>query len=146
MPTSQETYSAMLKEHLSPALRDLGFQGSGGNYRLASDTAWMLLGFQKSVESDASQVHFTVNASVIPKRVWDEMRKPGWPERPNASRFYGTWATQQRVGPLRGDGQGDKWWHVRADQPTDAVVADVLADIRGYVVPWMTHQAEAQGC
>ncbi len=42
-----------VKDLISPALRTMGFKGSGGRYQLPSEDQWALLGFQKSTFSDA---------------------------------------------------------------------------------------------
>ncbi len=51
--TAQETYASMLREQIAPRLRALGFQGSGGVYRLPDEREWRQLGFQKDRYSTA---------------------------------------------------------------------------------------------
>jgi hypothetical protein len=65
MVTAQETYREMMKTQVAPALRGLGFKGSGQNYELPSPGHWAMLGFQKSAWSDASALRFTVNVLVV---------------------------------------------------------------------------------
>jgi hypothetical protein len=89
MPTAQETYGELLKKRVAPALCELGFKGSGQNYRLPSDDYWALLGLQKSTSSDAGRVRFTANVLVVSRADWDTVReeRPRLPERPTATTF-----------------------------------------------------------
>ena len=64
VPTAQEAFVKMMKEEIAPALRRLGFKGSGQRYELPSPTHWALLGFQKSAYSDSPEVRFTVNVTI----------------------------------------------------------------------------------
>lgn len=70
MTTAQETYQAMVREHIAPRLRELGFRGSGSLYSLPDGDAWRLLGFQRSVSSDRQRVRFTVNFTLADKAAW----------------------------------------------------------------------------
>ena len=131
--TAQETFKTMMKEQVAPALRALGFNGSGQRYELSSETHWALLGFQKSTGSDASQVKFTINVSAVPRDEWEEARrKQAWlAERPgaNVSEFVGWHA---RIGELTG--ASDTWWTVSADRPTEPVVSEVIAAVRDHAL------------
>jgi hypothetical protein len=57
----------MIREHVAPALREMGFKGSGQNYSLPSETHWVSLWFQKSAYSDALRIRFTVHLLVVGK-------------------------------------------------------------------------------
>ena len=81
---AQSIYQDIVKDSLSPALRQLGFKGSGGRYSLPCAHCWAQLGFQKSVYSDAEEVQFTANLQVVNTSDWAEARteRPYLPERP----------------------------------------------------------------
>lgn len=127
-----------MKERFAPFLREAGLRGSGGRFTLASETYWLLLGFQKSTSSDRHEVRFTVNVSAIRRDVWDAQRAatPYLGRTPQPATLYGPWAEQQRIGMLTPSGL-DKWWRLRPDRNVDAFVADVLADLRQYAIPWL---------
>ena len=61
----QRAYAEMLKTHIAPGLRSLGFKGSGGKFTLTNGTNGAGIGFQKSVNSTRDLVLFTLNLSVI---------------------------------------------------------------------------------
>jgi hypothetical protein len=65
---AQDLYDQLVKQSLSPALRSLGFTGSGGRYSLRNEDCWVLVGFQKSAYSDGDEVRFTVNLLVATSR------------------------------------------------------------------------------
>jgi hypothetical protein len=37
---AQDDYREMIRDHIAPALREMGFKGSGQNYALPSETHW----------------------------------------------------------------------------------------------------------
>jgi hypothetical protein len=138
MPTAQETYGELLKKRVAPALRELGFKGSGQNYRLPSDDYWALLGFQKSTSSDASRVRFTANVLVVSRADWDAVReeRPRLPERPTATTFWGTFVWQKRIGELLPGGE-DLWWEVAAGVGASELADAVIWAVQDYVLPAM---------
>jgi hypothetical protein len=130
MVTAQETYREMMKMQVAPALRELGFKGSGQNYELPAPGHWAMLGFQKSVWSDASGLRFTVNVLVVSRAAWEKARseRSYVPARPTANRLWGDFAWQKRIGALLPGGQ-DHWWEVKADSTTDDLAAEVVSAI-----------------
>src|SRR5439155_1336209 len=56
--TAQEAFTMMVKDEIAPALRELGFKGSGQRFTLPSETHWALLGLQKFTWSDRDRVDF----------------------------------------------------------------------------------------
>jgi hypothetical protein len=144
--TAQETYAAMLRDEVAPALRQLGLKGSGQRYEFSSEDYWAILGFQKSKWSDAAEVAFTVNLTVASRLAWAEARAthPYLPERPGPTRtLYGAdvdrriWQT--RIGLLLG-GQTDRWWRVTPAQNTRALAVELVNLIRVRALPAMREQ------
>ena len=131
----------MMQQEIAPALRELGFKGSGQSFTLPSVTHWALLGFQKSAWGDAREVQFTVNLTVVGKRAWEDARaeRPYLGARPAPNTGYGfpTWG--ERIGLLLPEGT-DLWWSVAADSSTVSVVEGVLAAIRDYALPEMRRE------
>jgi len=142
---SQDIYSRLIKETVSPAMRELGLVGSGGRYSLKSESHWALIGFQKSAYSDRDEVRFTVNLLAVGREPWDQLvRDKLWVgEKPTALVSYGSPVRQLRIGKLVDDGE-DKWWRVYVGQDMTLIAADVLANLRDAGVPWLRAQI-AQG-
>lgn len=146
-PASAQTlFTAFVRDLLSPALRELGFAGSNGDYSLRSDRCWALLSLQKSVSSTAAEVRFTVNLTVIDKAAWAEARAawPHLPERPSSANLsYGIGAPAERLGPLAPEAT-DKWWNLARDARSKSIADEVVAMIGRYGLPWLHDQMARQ--
>jgi Domain of unknown function (DUF4304) len=140
---AQEKFAAMLRDEVAPALRELGFKGSGQSYKIPSETCWALLGFQKNKWSSAHHVMFTANVTVVSRKDWDEKRaeRPYIGERPSPNTYYGTFAWQDRIGMLMPRGE-DHWWDVLAETDTREVAASVIEAVRGFVLPAMRDEMQ----
>jgi hypothetical protein len=146
--TAQETFAAMLRDEVAPALRKLGLKGSGQRYELPSDDYWAIVGFQKSKWSDAAEVAFTLNLTVASRRGCAEARAthPHLPERPSPTRtLYGAgvdkWIWQSRIGLLLPD-RNDRWWDVTAGQDTRALATELIDIIRDRALPAMRERMQ----
>jgi hypothetical protein len=139
--TAQTRFARTVRELLAPALREIGFRGSGQEYELPSDSHWAVLGIQRSRHSDRTKVIFTVNISVVKKSTWNEIREATreWKvplgRMPSANANYSTLQWQDRLGALMPGTRGDKWWELGQDDDPAGVVNDVLAAIRDYGLP-----------
>lgn len=66
-----DVLKAMLKDHVAPRLREIGFKGSGNNFRhVAPDGSTALLNFQGSKYNDHTQAAFFLNCAVWPVELW----------------------------------------------------------------------------
>lgn len=149
--TAQEAYRALLKEHIAPPLRSLGWRGSGAAWYLPSDTHHAVVGWQKNRSSDAEELRFTANLKVVAKSVWFAQDHPpgrlGIGNRPQANASYGlaygiTW--ERRVGRLMGVRGGDHWWLLRADHDLAALAHDVLTVVVEVVAPALHEEVRVQ--
>jgi hypothetical protein len=136
MPTAQDAYKGMIRDYLSPCLRQLGFKGSGGSYELPSDSHWILLGVQASQFSSAESVNFTINCKVVRRNRYDAARRQhlylGPKPKPNTS--AGSYGWSSRIGKLLPGGE-DHWWVLRPTDSIDDLVEDVTIAVRDYVLP-----------
>lgn len=146
MASAQEKFAELLRNHLGPALRSIGFKGSGQEFVRPDDNLWIMIGIQRSAFSDLSELRFTVQLTVIHKRKWADLRaahpgQPGFRDRPYPTRFYGQGLWQWRLGRLFPTPE-DKWWIVTPDSDASVVAEDVVAAIRTYGVPAIAREAE----
>jgi hypothetical protein len=134
--TAQESFATLMRQHVAPAMRDLGLKGSGGVFTLPDAEHWASIGFQRSTYSDRHEIRFTVNLTAGSKAVWQEARaaRTYLPERPAPNTFYGSFIWQSRIGQLLPGGQ-DKWWSVGPQTALEALALDVAAAIRDYGIP-----------
>jgi len=139
--SAQEIYATMIKDVVSPALREQGLVGSGGRYSIRSETHWALLAFQKSWYSDSAEVRFTVNLMVVRRDDWDELVRehPYYGKKPSAITTYRNPARQVRIGELVDDLE-DKWWRIFSGQDMDAVQPDLLGNLIDVGLPWLRGQ------
>lgn len=135
---AQELYAALIKDHISPALRSLGLVGSGGRYSLPSETHWSRIGFQKSAYSDRQEIRFTVNLLVVSRNAWDEFRlqNPHIGKEPSATIWYGSPVATTRLGTLMPD-QEDQWWQVGPAFDSALTAQDVILNLERYGLPWL---------
>jgi hypothetical protein len=140
---AQETFTRMMQREIAPALRELGFKGSGQSFTLPSHTHWALLGFQRSRWGDSKEVRFTVNVTVVEKRAWEELRatRPHLGARPSPNVREPAPAWTERIGLLLPAGT-DLWWPVPANASTARVADEVVAAIRDYALPEIARQIE----
>ena len=144
--TAQEAFTKMLRQEVAPALRRLGFKGSGQRYELPSETHWVVIGFQKFTWSDQRRVEFTVNVTVVDRDEWDRARaeRPYLTAKPSAS-VYEDVGWEQRIAALVPDRtDGDLTWIVTAGAPTEPVAGDVVALIADHVLPAVRHRIERE--
>jgi len=140
---AQRAFAGMIKDAVAPALRDLGFRGSGQSYAIPSDEHWALLGFQKRTSSTRERVLFTVNLTVVSKDNWAAIREtsPWQPARPSpnfsVSGLPGAWS--ERIGSLLPN-PTDFWWEIESERQVRSATADIIEKIRTYALPAMQRQ------
>ncbi len=148
MGKAQNAYAALLRDHLAPALRSLGFRGSRGAYTLPHPDYWVRIGVQSSAWNSSEEVKFTLNLTAMPKAGWERLRRafPSFPEQPEANGFYNSPALgdsrdlwQSRIGGLLPP-KTDRWWTLRPDSDLSAVAADVMSAVLEGALPAITRE------
>lgn len=144
--TGQELYKDVIKDHISPALRKLGFKGSNGKYAFPSEENWLQVGFQKSFGNTVEEVRFTVNLHVTNRKLWHEGSLVySWlPEQPSPNTTSMVESNRTRLGHIpfaqersRAYPLQDTWWTVKSFQSYDEAVDDVLERIEFAGLPWL---------
>lgn len=135
-PTTRDAFALLMREHLGPALRAEGFNGSGGVYRLPDPRHWAQVGVQRSVHGDRRETRFTINLSVVSKPAWDAARadRPYLPDRPAPNTRYGLPVWHSRIGLLL-PAAIDAWWTLRPESDLPTLAAEVLAALRDHGLP-----------
>jgi hypothetical protein len=135
MGEAQDRLGLLIKTVWGPALRELGFTGSGKVWTLPDHEDWAMLGFQTSQSSTGEEAKFTINLMVVGKVAWNEARtthrhysaKPS----PNVIALH---RYLQRAGFLS-HGR-DHWWTLAGDGSDERQVGDeVLTLLREVIVP-----------
>jgi hypothetical protein len=142
--TAQDAYKTMLRDHLSPRLRALGFKGSAGAYDWSSQSHWIILGVQASQFSDRDEMRFTLNCQVVRRDVWEEARLEnsyvGPKPKPNTMAGNFVWWT--RIGRLLPGGE-DKWWSLGPSDDAEALATEVACAVQTFALPAMQREVEA---
>jgi hypothetical protein len=126
----------MLKERVAPALRELGFKGSGQRYHLPVPGHYALLGFQKMRFGTRHDVMFTINLLACSHAAWTALvaRTPHYGPKPILGAHYEEPIWSERIGFLLPEPH-DHWWHVLDDTDTAALADDVIGVVRTYGMP-----------
>lgn len=147
--STQEAFATLLRDHVGPGLRQLGFKGTRGAYAADRNGAYVNLGFQRSAFGDRDLQRFTINVTVAPIDAWHAARTthPFLPQRPAASAIYrpqlfGLQIWQKRIGHLMPDGT-DHWWRFSTSSDLWALSAEVIDTIWDYALPFIEAQLTA---
>ena len=127
----------MHRVEIAPQLRELGFTGSGGTYVLPDDEFWQVASFQKDKYSSAGRVRFTVNLArtANDEGALESARSPRPRRHPGgAIEAVGYWARLGNVLPPLGH---DRWWEIGPGRSTTSVVAEVVAALAEFGIPWL---------
>jgi hypothetical protein len=138
-----DLFKSVIANRWAPALRELGFKGSGRIFVLPDERDWVMLGFQSSTASNAECVKFTINLLVVGKQAWDEARERSshLPAKPSPNTI-GPHRYVQRIGHLLHG--NDHWWWLYASQDPEPLVAEVWAVIRDVAVPKLRQEMSDQ--
>jgi Domain of unknown function (DUF4304) len=134
--SAHQAFRQLLRDHVAPALRELGFVGSGTAYRLQIPGAIALLGFQRSRYDDRDVVAFTANLTAGPEAAWEEARQryAFLPERPAANTRYPGGLWHGRLGMQMPAAQ-DLWWELAPDSDLAALGGEIIAAVREHGIP-----------
>jgi len=144
--SGQEAFRALIRDHVAPALRGLGFVGSGQAFRLPIPDAIALLGFQRSRHDQPDDVSFTVNLTAGPTATWEAARQlyPFLPEQPAANTRYPGGLWHARLG-LQMPQARDVWWEVASTTRLATVGEEVVTAIRDHGIPALLDHARGPG-
>jgi Domain of unknown function (DUF4304) len=142
--TAPEAYKLLLRDHLSPRLRTLGFRGAGSEWELPSPSHWILLGFRRDRFTDAELVKLTVSLQVVRRDTWRRahLAHSYVKARPRPNVITGAFAWHTGLGSLMPTSR-DPWWSLRPSDDLEALAEDVVAAVRDYALPAMQRQVEA---
>jgi hypothetical protein len=127
-PTAQDSYRAMFKDQIGPALRRLGLRGSGMRYHLPVLEHFCTVSFIASKSSTWAVAHVVGQVSVIPHRVWQTKVAEG---RAGGSKPSNDYYDPDRSRRFRSQ------WTVFAGLPTNQVASEVIEAVGDRAIPWM---------
>ena len=126
MMTAQELFKHVMRDHITPALRDLGFRGSWSRSLWYQDGDYVgTLWTQKSVHSTKDHVNFTIHLSAG--------------HGPTSDVYW----TRNLLHLIPGN--RDPWWTVHATDSAEPAAARFLAAFRRYGWPAMLAATDSPG-
>ena len=136
----QHAYAELLKVHVGPALRTLGFKGSRGKYSFVSGEYRADIDFQKSVHSTRDVVLFTINLGVTHQEAsdhyWEAVVKGFGPSAQIKVRTDGIW-WGTRIYELDYPRIPD-WYRLNSTTDVETLGGQVVEDVRTVALPVMT--------
>jgi hypothetical protein len=135
--SATDDYKSLLRDRVGPALRSLGFKGSGSRWTLAAangDRA--IVNAQSSSGSSKAEVLFVINLAVVPLPWWD-WKCTGFPKhlKSTPKEHDGLW--RDRLHAQRGVFQrgSEAWWSVRDPASATICADDVVEQLASESVP-----------
>lgn len=133
---ARDLFREMLRDQVGLALRDMGFKGSGSNWRLRNEAGdWAVINFQKSAYGSSQSVTFYINLYFVlePEREF----RAWWQDRA-VSRVPGSFehVWQDRLDRPEGEGRARAgWWTFGDGSDREALAHEVVAAVESVAMP-----------
>lgn len=122
-------FPALLKQ-VGDELSFAGFKGSGGVFRRLENGNCGIIEFQKSDESTSDETKFTVNLGVVCGKLFDRCFTSLEKVRVMDAHL------NVRIGWFL-PGSPDKWWKLRAGEPSERIALDVYGILKDDGIPYL---------
>jgi hypothetical protein len=111
VPSAQDTFKALVAEHVAPRFKTRGFRRQRNNWGKRRADGWVLFSIQVSAFSNKDQLSFTANIAMQSDRfpLWNDV-----PVDPHRMPSFSHCNYQQRIGYLT-PRLRDAWWEIDAD-------------------------------
>lgn len=122
----------LVKTHLKPALKELGFKSKSSTFFRQNGELVEIISPQKSSWNDANESKFTINLGVYWPKVHEIL---GGLIASLPPKEYDC-TIRKRLGSLFDNGK-DFWWSVSPNSDIGQIGADVVEKVRHYELPWL---------
>jgi hypothetical protein len=129
--TAQESFDALIRAHVAPALKMRGFRRTRSTFHRAVGANWEVVNVQRSQFSDAQHIKLTVNLAVGLDRLRGGGRDWADGKRPPDYKCH----LRVRLGQLLTD--EDVWWDLRPDTDLDVLGETLREAIERYGLLWL---------
>ncbi|WP_442589900.1 DUF4304 domain-containing protein [Pedobacter sp. AW31-3R] len=125
---------------LTPLLKQMGFNKKSNTFYIGSDRNYGIVNFQKSRDSTATMIKFTVNFGIYSNVLgrleydYDDVAKP------KVEQCH--WQT--RIGSFM-VGNPDHWWIVDTSQSLSAIASNVIEIIQSGIIPEINKRLSDEG-
>jgi hypothetical protein len=131
-----ELIDELLKLHLKPTLKELGFKCKSSTFFRQNGELVEVISLQKSASNTAIEGKFTINLGVY----WPQVQTILGSTLENLPPKEYDCTLRERLGSLFSQG-GDFWWGIRQDSDIRSVCLDVAEKIRVFGLPWLKRAA-----
>jgi hypothetical protein len=132
---AQDAFKAMVRKQVAPALRDLGFKGSGNKYEMTRDEYRIQIQLQRSKWSTRDSVQFDANLSVIHPATMALFDEQNQLARQQGKAMESSGSFHSRLNALAHGNTHGFPWIIRANEPTEPVAHDFIETIRRDFLP-----------
>jgi hypothetical protein len=133
--TAQAAFKIMLRDQIAPALRQMGFKGSGNNYEMFRGEHRIVIQLQRSKFSTRDSVQFDANVSVVHPPTIELFSKENERARQQGKDLEVGGGYNNRLNNLAGRNTYGFPWIVKPDEPSEPVAYDFIDCIRQYFLP-----------
>jgi uncharacterized protein DUF4304 len=140
--SAQDWFRLMIDMGLAPGLRTLGFAGTGRRFRMEIDRHWAEITLLQSASLTSGRVRFTLLLKVLHRDEWAEQLRvrPYYPSASARPTLHTTWESAiGAVVTVGGHPIEDLWWELEVGQPFDSLAQEVLAALRHFGLPALSH-------
>lgn len=129
--TAQEAFDALVRDHVAPPLKALGFKRTRATLHRPVEQNWEVINLQRSQFSSAAEVSFTVNLAVGLDILREGVHDWGEGKRPPEHRCH----FRSRIGWLLT--RKDVWWELTPATDLAALGETVVEAVTRYGLPWL---------
>jgi hypothetical protein len=137
--TAQDVFKMMLQQQIAPALREMGFKGSGNSYKMSRDDYRIEIQLQRSKWSTRDSIQFDANVSVLHSPTIELFNEANRRARQQAKAIEsmggGGGGFHDRLNSLARRNALGFPWIVRPDEPSEPVAHDFIEAVRDYFLP-----------
>src|ERR1700691_2996537 len=133
--TAQTAFKIMLRDQIAPALRKMGFKGSGNSYEMFRDGYRVLIQVQRSKFSTRDSVQFDANVSDVHPPTIELFNKENERARQQGKDLENGGGYSDRLNNLAGGNAYGFPWIVKPDEPRGPVAEDFIECVRRYFLP-----------
>lgn len=134
MKSASQRFSNVLKEGITPVLKENGFKKKGQNYYKSIGEIGHAVNIQKDKWNSKDEIKFTINLGIFSKKYWlsefDFDKTQKIPELPKESESL----IRERIGQLKYG--KDNWYLIESQKSEWKLVKDIKEDLMNYALPF----------
>lgn len=129
----QKNIENVVKIHLSPFFKSLGYRNSGRTFSFQWEDNYRIVNIQSWKYNDQNSGKFTINLGVYLAKVQNSTNliAKTFPPREYECQI------RERIGALIGAPHGDIWWDVMPSSDVSELSKTIIGHLRENAIPWL---------